>query len=60
MTTAEIKETFEFLHLHENCLSINQIDFMKSLKRYFNKHGSLTERQERTLFEMKKFLIITR
>lgn len=55
MSNEEIQEAFKFLHQHESSLSLNQQDLVKSFLKYFNKHGMLSERQEKVLFELKKF-----
>ena len=56
--TTEIKEAFRYLHEHEAKLSLNQIDFLRSLKKYFSRNGKLSTRQEKALFDIKKFLNI--
>lgn len=58
MKNNEINEAFRYLHEHENCLRLYQIDFIKSLQKYYSSHGRLSSRQEVVLFEMAKFLNI--
>jgi len=51
-----IKETFDFLYLNERLLSLNQIEFIRGLQKYFKKHKTLSEKQTTALFEIRKYL----
>ncbi len=51
----EIKEAFEFLSSHPGCLTILERDLIEGFKKYFKEHGSLSESQRNTLFELKKW-----
>lgn len=53
-----IKEAFDFLYLHESSMSLNQIDFVKSLKKHFARNKTLSTRQQKALFEVRKYLNI--
>jgi len=55
----KIKETFEYLYLHEKNLTAGQSDFVRSLKRYFQKNKQLSEKQTAALLEIKKYLNIS-
>jgi len=52
----EIKEVFSYLALHEQKLSLSEIDFVRSLKKYFTRNKKLSERQKTALFEIRKFM----
>lgn len=56
METPEIKETFDFLYLHEKQLSSWQSDFIASCKRQFKRDKSLSDRQVGTLRDIRKYL----
>lgn len=55
----EIKETFDFLYLNEKKMTANQFDFVQSLKKYYAKNKTLSEKQQKTLLEIKKYLNIS-
>jgi len=54
--TISIKETFDFLYLNEQLLSLNQIEFVRGLQKYYTKHKELSEKQQKALFEIRKYL----
>ncbi|GEM_PF-3471608 len=54
-TDMRIKETFDFLQVHQHDLSDSQIEFVKSLKKQFKTRG-LTGKQTQCLFDIKKSL----
>lgn len=58
MELNDTKQTFDYLRQHESCLSENQVNFLKSLRKYYKWHGQLSARQEKILFDLKKFLNI--
>ncbi len=58
MSNKEIKEVFEFLYLNEQQLSLTQISFIKSLKKYYGRNKTLSERQRKVLFEIRKYIEI--
>jgi hypothetical protein len=49
----EIRETFKILESTPNLLSENSIYFVKSLRKYFEKHKVLSEKQYKILLEIK-------
>jgi len=51
-----IKETFDYLAEHETALSLTQIDFIKSLRKYFRRNKKLSEKQQGVLFEIRKYM----
>lgn len=53
---SDLKQVFDYLREHEKKLSINQIDFVRSLRKCYNKHGKLSSKQEKILFNIRKFL----
>jgi len=53
---AKIKETFDYLYLHERDLTAGQLDFVRSLRKYFVRNKQLSERQTAALFEIKRYL----
>lgn len=56
MEAVKIKETFDFLYLNQRLLTVGQMDFIQSLKKYFTKNKQLSEKQAATLFKIKKYL----
>jgi hypothetical protein len=59
MKNDQIKEAFRFLHQHESFLSQFQIDFVKSLRKNYNRNHRLSERQQKILFEIERYLNVT-
>ena len=55
----EIKEAFDFLYLNEVCLTLAQTEFIESLKKYFIKNKTLSEKQQKALSEIKRYLNTT-
>ena len=55
MATNEIKLAFEFLQQNETSMSLNQISFIKSLKKDFVKSKQLSDKQQSILFEIKNY-----
>lgn len=51
-----MKEALKFLQENESKLSLNQIDFIKGLRKYFKRNKTLTERQQQALFEITKYV----
>jgi len=56
MSTREIREVFEFLNENQKDLTPYQIDFIRSLKKYYRWKGSLTSRQVECLVSLKDYL----
>ena len=54
--TPELKETFDFLYLNERYLTTGQSDFIASMKRYYNRNKTLSDKQISALFEIRKYL----
>lgn len=52
---AAIREQFIFLYQHQGDLSLNQIDLVKGLKKYYDKHGTLSERQKAVLNDIRQY-----
>ena len=50
-----IKQTFKFLAENSGRLSDSQLNFVKSLQKYFRKNKQLSERQQKILFEIEKY-----
>ena len=50
-----IKETFKFLANHAGQLSQGQFELIKGMKRHYQKHKQLSEKQLSTLLEIKKY-----
>ena len=55
----KIKETFDSLYLNERNLTSSQRDFVDSLKKYFNKNKTLSENQQKNLFEILKYMDVS-
>jgi hypothetical protein len=51
----EIKEAFSYLDGHPGGLTIGERELIKGFKRYFKERGNLSEMQERTLLEIRKY-----
>ena len=51
--TAQIKKAFDYLKEHEPDMRFNQVSFIASLRKYYNKEKELTPGQQRVLFEIK-------
>jgi hypothetical protein len=51
-----IKETFDFLYLNEKHLTLSQKDFINGLKKYFTRNKTLSEKQQKALFEITKYV----
>ena len=56
METIRIKELFDELYLHERELTPGQSDFVRSVKKQFSRDKSLSDRQLKTLKEIRHFL----
>lgn len=54
-----IKELFDFFYVNEKQLTARQIEFINSIKRYYKKNESISEKQFAALFEIKKYLNIS-
>jgi hypothetical protein len=55
----KIKEAFDFMYLHEKSLNSSQKDFVDSLKKYFNKNKTLSENQQKSLYEILRYLNVS-
>lgn len=55
MMKSEIIEAFEYLKSNPACLSFSEREMIKSFEVYYKKHKQLSERQIRTLRELKKY-----
>jgi hypothetical protein len=55
----KIKETFDSLYLNEKKLTSSQKDFVDSLKKYFNKNKTLSENQQKNLYEILKYMDVS-
>ena len=55
----KIKETFDSLYLNEKNLTSSQKDFIDSLKKYFNKNKTLSENQQKNLYEILKYMDVS-
>jgi DNA-directed RNA polymerase subunit F len=55
----KIKEAFDFMYIHEKSLTSSQKDFIASLQKFFTKNKSLSEKQQKNLFEIKKYLNVS-
>ena len=53
---AAIKELFDSLYLSRQQLSLNQLDFVAGLQKYFKKNKSLSGKQLAALSEIRKYL----
>lgn len=56
ITIPLIKESFTYLASHQDQLTEFQISFILSLRKYFAKHKTLTDKQSAILFEIVKYL----
>ena len=52
----QIKELFDELYLHERELTTGQSDFVRSVKKQFARDKTLSDRQVKTLTEIRRFL----
>jgi hypothetical protein len=55
----KIKETFDSLYLNEKNLTSSQKVFIDSLKKDFNKNKTLSENQQKNLFEILKYMNVS-
>ena len=53
---AAIKELFDELYLHERDLTTGQSDFVRSVKKQFARDKILSDRQVKTLKDIRRFL----
>lgn len=53
MESADIKKVFNYLQSNQQPLTSYQLDFIKSLKKYFKKTGRLSPRQIECLVSIK-------
>ena len=49
-----IKEDLKILSEHETLLSLNQIDFIKGLRKFYKRNKTLTQRQQQALNDIVK------
>ncbi|HEX2967524.1 MAG TPA: hypothetical protein VHO46_00350 [Bacteroidales bacterium] len=59
MEPREIKEVFNFLEIRHKSLTPYQVEFIKSLKKYYTWKGSLSARQVECLLSLKDYLVVT-
>lgn len=52
----EIAVAFEFLAVNAGKLSPGQLELIKGIQKYYRQHKALSERQQKTLFEIKKYM----
>lgn len=52
----EIKEAFEDLSIRAGRMTTGQLDFVKSLRRYYERYKSLSEKQKKVLFDIRNSL----
>jgi hypothetical protein len=55
----KIKEAFDFFYLNEKHLTASQKDFINGLKKYFTRNKTLSENQEKALFEITRYISIS-
>ncbi|HAX61151.1 MAG TPA: hypothetical protein DCX95_01125 [Elusimicrobia bacterium] len=53
----EITELFKTLAEHAGSLTTGELKLVKSFQRYFRKHKTLSERQLKTLIEIRKYCL---
>jgi hypothetical protein len=54
----EIKTAFKYLEENKLLLNENSTYFINSLKKYFTRNKTLSERQQKALFEIQNSLLI--
>ncbi|MGB8492717.1 MAG: hypothetical protein WCE64_16805 [Bacteroidales bacterium] len=52
----EIKEAFEDLSMRAGRMTNGQLDFVKSLRRYYERYKTLSEKQKKVLFDIRSSL----
>jgi len=52
----KIKETFDYLYLHQRYLTSGQMDFLRGAKRYFQRNKELSNKQLLVLRDILKYL----
>lgn len=52
----QTKQAFKEIKLNENSLSLSQITFVRSLKKHYARNKQLSEKQQKILFEIKKYM----
>jgi hypothetical protein len=52
----EVKQAFDFLQTNETSLSLNQIDFINSLKKDYTRKKKLSDSQQSILLEIKNYV----
>jgi hypothetical protein len=57
MGTKEIREVFGFLDENQKSLTQYQIEFIRSLKKYYKWKGHLSERQIECLVSLKDYIM---
>lgn len=50
----EIKSTFKWLEEHKGLMSLSQLHFIDSLKKFFKRNGYLSDKQCYILFEIRR------
>jgi len=54
--TVKIKETFDYLYLHQRHLTSGQMDFLRGAKRHFQRNKELSNKQLLVLRDILKYL----
>lgn len=57
MEPREIREVFNYLEMKQKDLTPYQVDFIKSMKKYYRWKGSLSSRQMECLLSLKEYLV---
>ncbi len=50
----DIKQVFKYIQENDRQLSANCVYFIKSLRKYYDKNKKLSDRQLKSLFEIKE------
>lgn len=56
MAINEIKQAFDYLKKNETSMSLHQISFINSMKKYFVKTKRLSDKQQLILYEIKNYV----
>jgi len=52
-----IKEIFDKLYLYRDSLTVGQREYIDSIKKYYKKYHSLSDKQLAVLQDIKKYLV---
>jgi len=55
-TTIQVKETFDYLHLHRQDMTAGQMRLVDSMKQQFRRNKDLSDKQVKILLDIKKYL----